>query len=85
MRKPYSWTCFHFYENEFQFCSYGNKKALTDNDVNFCQLGFRNKNKGCAGWDVDRHRFFVESYANRYRSLKNSFIRHRWEVNHGYA
>ncbi len=84
IRKRYSWVCAHHWENELQFHSYGNRTSLKGEDVFKCRIVFRNKNKGCAGWDVDRHRFFVESYKTRYRSKKNAFIRRRWEINHGF-
>ena len=47
----------------------------------------RGKRVGSAGWDVDRHRFFVSTFPSRYPNTpkRSKFRRLNWERNHGYG
>lgn len=100
-RPPYHWTCEMLFGHDEEGelwgpCWTGSYKRPKDTATfRACFLKFRNRDRNhmCyVGWDVDRHRFFVEGRSYRmwrgrdnFQGQRGRFLTNSWELLHGYA
>lgn len=74
-------------------CYTGSHRKAAPEGLTALYLKFRSrirKHPCYTGWDIDRHRFFVEGRTQKdirkHKTNKRSrFLRESWERNHGYA
>ncbi len=65
------------------------KPDETEKYSELARISFFSATPCYVGWNVDRHRFYVESFVRKTKNNRPSrnsrFLRERWEHNYGYA
>ena len=85
---PYIWL---FWYNGLSVSNMNHKSQVLDGKSAYRMAWYRgrmaNDRRGFAGWDIDRHRFFVSTRPTRYPNTpkRSRFRRENWERNHGYG